>query len=390
MGLTGKQWTWVVVCLCVVSAALAINIPLTRMARPRRTAQALAKVYNNKLHLKPSSEAAAAPTVYLTDYSDAQYYGPITIGTPPQSFQVVFDTGSSNLWVPSSQCYWYDAACWNHNRYDSSKSSTYVANQTAFAIQYGTGSVSGFLSEDVVNIGGLNVRNQVFGEATEEPGLTFVVAEFDGILGLAFETISVDHVTPVWYNILSQGLVKSPRFGVWLSTQPSGHNGGVLTLGDVDPSRFTGSFHYANLTSETYWEFALDRVAIGSTSYTTNGKAICDTGTSLIAGPEDAVNQLNTRLGATQNSLGEWTFSSCSVLSSLPNVDITIAGKVFTLTPKGYVLEIEGECLSGFMGIQLPPNIGALWILGDIFIRNYYTVFDFGKQAVGWAPAVIS
>jgi len=215
-----------------------------------------------------------------------------------------------------------------------------------------------------------------------------VVAQFDGILGMAFVTISVDHVTPVWYNLLSQGIVTNPRFGVWLSSNPQGQNGGVLTLGDVDSTLYTGSFHYAPLTSETYWEFGLDSVKVGSTSYASSAKAICDTGTSLIAGPMDAVNALNKALGATENFLGEWTFPNCA-LSGLPNVNITINGQAFGLTPKGYVLEVEGECLSGFMGITLPPNVGQLWILGDVFIRNYYTVFDFGKQAVGWAQAVV-
>lgn len=81
----------------------------------------------------------------LTNYMDAQYYGTIEIGTPPQEFTVIFDTGSSNTWVPSKNC--HSLACYLHNRYDSSDSETYVHDSREFAIRYGSGAVEGYISK---------------------------------------------------------------------------------------------------------------------------------------------------------------------------------------------------------------------------------------------------
>lgn len=139
--------------------------------------------------------------VALTDFMNAQYFGEIQLGTPPQNFKVVFDTGSSNLWVPSTRC--NDIACWLHSRYDATKSGTHVKNETAFAIQYGTGSLEGVISQDTLRIGDLQVQNQGFAEATKEPGFTFALGRFDGIFGLGFDTISVDHVVPPLYHLVN-------------------------------------------------------------------------------------------------------------------------------------------------------------------------------------------
>jgi len=106
--------------------------------------------------------AAGGVPVPIMDFENAQYYGAIGLGTPVQPFKVVFDTGSSNLWVPSSKCPITNIACDLHNKYYETKSKTYIANGTAFSIQYGSGSMKGFLSEDVLTIGSLTVKGQVF------------------------------------------------------------------------------------------------------------------------------------------------------------------------------------------------------------------------------------
>ncbi|EGC35401.1 preprocathepsin D [Dictyostelium purpureum] len=376
--------------LTFIVLANALTVPLSFTPASR---QAIKRIPQNVAN-KYTIAANGGTNIPISDFEDAQYYGAITIGTPGQPFKVVFDTGSSNLWIPSKKCSITVPACDLHEKYDSSKSSSYVANGTSFSIQYGSGAMSGFVSQDTVTVGSLSVKNQLFAEATAEPGIAFDFAKFDGILGLAFQSISVNDIPPVFYNMIDQGLVGQNLFSFWLSKTP-GSNGGELSFGSIDSSKYTGPITYVPLTNTTYWEFKMDDFAIGGQSAGFCGSqgcpAIADSGTSLIAGPIDFITALNQKLGAVVIS-GEAIFPDCSVINTLPNVTVTLAGRQFNLTPKDYVLQItefgKTECLSGFMGIELPPQVGPLWILGDVFISTYYTVFDFGNSQVGFATAV--
>uniref|UniRef100_A0A8C3MSM7 cathepsin E n=1 Tax=Geospiza parvula TaxID=87175 RepID=A0A8C3MSM7_GEOPR len=316
-----------------------------------------------------------------------EYFGQISIGTPPQNFTVVFDTGSSNLWVPSVYWHWGMGLDPAHTRFQPTQSSTYQVIGTPFSIQYGTGSLTGIIGSDQV-VEGLAVSNQQFAESISEPGKAFLDAEFDGILGLAYPSLAVDGVTPVFDNMMAQNLVELPLFSVYMSSNPDSPQGGEVLFGGYDTSRFTGTLNWVPVTQQGYWQI---HIQLGGTAtFCANGcQAIVDTGTSLIVGPTKEIKKLQNLIGAPP-ALFQYAVE-CSNLSVMPDLTFTINGLPYTLSAQAYTLvDADGMafCTSGFQGSDIPPPTGPLWILGDVFIRQFYSVFDRGNNMVGLAPAV--
>ncbi|KAH7843723.1 hypothetical protein Vadar_020075 [Vaccinium darrowii] len=199
--------------------------------------------------------------VYLRDYLGTQYYGEIGIGSPPQQFTVVFYTGSSNLWVPSSKCH-FSIACYIHSKYRARLSSTYTKIGFMFGsdigvsckIHYGSESIYGFFSQDNVRVGDVVIKEQVFAEATREGLLMFLLSQSDGILRLGFQNMSVGKVKPEWYNMVQQGLVTWQVFSIWLNRDPKSEVGGEIVFGGVDWRHFSGDHTFVPIAQSGYWQ----------------------------------------------------------------------------------------------------------------------------------------
>jgi len=320
--------------------------------------------------------------VPVSNFMNAQYFSEITIGTPPQTFKVVLDTGSSNLWVPSQSC--SSIACYLHSTYDSSSSSTYKKNGSTFEIQYGSGSLSGFVSQDVMTIGDLHIKNQDFAEATNEPGLAFAFGKFDGILGLGYDTISVNRIIPPFYQMINQKLLDEPVFAFYLGREDEGSE---AVFGGVDKKHYTGKIEYIPLRRKAYWEVDIESIAFGDEVAELEGTgAILDTGTSLNVLPSSLAELLNKEIGAKKGWNGQYTIE-CEKIKSLPDITFNLAGSNYSLPASDYILELQGTCVSTFQGMDIPAPAGPLIILGDAFLRRYYSVYDLGKNAVGLALA---
>lgn len=265
----------------------------------------------------------------------------------------MLDTGSSNLWVPSSDC--SSIACFLHSKYDSAESATYHKNGSKFEIRYGSGSLSGFVSQDTVRIGDLSLRHQDFAEATEEPGLAFAFGKFDGILGLAYDSISVNRIVPPFYNMIDQGLLDEPVISFYLSDTSEDGSGSEAVFGGVDPAHYVGDMVKIPLRRKAYWEVDLDSISFGGeTADLGDTGAILDTGTSLIALPSGLAEILNNQIGAKKSWNGQYTVD-CDKRASLPDMTFTLTGHNFTIGPEDYILEVQGSCISSFFGMGKLP-----------------------------------
>lgn len=319
--------------------------------------------------------------------------GEISVGSPRQTFRVLIDTGSADFWLPSHKC--TSRSCEKRQKFNSDNSSSFVwaSSGSSKSVHYGGDAlINGQVGLDEMTVGQTTIKNQSVVLVNRIEGSIFEKHKFDGILGLGFSDLSEFKMKTLFHQMIEQNLVQQSLFSLYLSDQDTRESS--LMFGSMDESLMQAdTLHYVPLTKARYWQFRLNNITI-----TENDKlvlevcswgscdAIADTGTALISGESRAVERLNKKLGATKlnSRTNLYQFPDCNV-SHLPELTFNINRRPFTLKPDQYVLQMGqgGACYSGLKGHDHQEY--PFWILGTMFLRNYYTIFDYGQQRLAFA-----
>ncbi|KAI0688123.1 acid protease [Cytidiella melzeri] len=328
-----------------------------------------------------SLQKRATGSESLTDEEDdEEWAGKISVGTPAQSFLIDFDTGSSDLWIPSSSC--TSSTCSSKSKYKASSSSTSAKKSGTFSIEYGDGStVSGPIYTDTVTVAGLTATGQYFSPVTTLSS-SFSDDPIDGILGLAFPSLSNLGENPFFNTLISEGKVTSGVFGFKLAS-----TGSTLFLGGTDTSKYTGSIEYHSVdTSTGFWQATGAKAVVGSSAAVSNFDTVIDSGTTIIYGPPSAVKTFYSKIEGSKvydESEGYYEYP-CSTTES---VGFSWGGKTWTVSAKNFNLGSagsSGQCVGAIAGQDI--GLGeSTWLLGDSFMKNVYTAFSFDEDAVGFA-----
>ena len=328
--------------------------------------------------------------VNLSSVQDMYYHGPLSVGN--ETFEFIFDTGSSLTWVTSSDC----SNCEKSNSFNASAgrlNSVALCSNTSsnFSVEYGSGSVAGYLVSEQVSLGNLSVGEYVLGAATEVNFSDFDLQAYHGIVGLAWPALS-PYGTPLVLSLWEEGEIDHGIFGMQLT-----QGGGQLTVGGLDSEAYQGDIHWLSLINNIWWEVKIDAWQVGANATKAvsdlNASAIIDSGTSLIVAPQQQVDAIVSALGHDVGikKSGDLYFVRCALIRQLPSLTLFLNGG----NQEGVILTIPGAALSVgqfsngvcLLGIQGDPSIDY-WIIGDPILRAFYTAYDYEQSRVGFAVAV--
>jgi hypothetical protein len=312
------------------------------------------------------------------DRQDFSYFSGVKFGSEGTNLWMLIDTGAANTWVMGSQC--TTSACNTHDTFGTTDSETLNTTTSPWTVSYGTGTVSGVLASDMVALANYSI-DLGFGLATTTSD-DFNNYPMDGILGLGRPDSNKLDTPSLMSLMASQELLQSNILGIHLQRAGDGATDGQITFGAVDNAKFTSPLSYTNtVTAGGLWEIPVGDAAVGSSSAKMTGKtAVVDTGTSYILMPPlDAATFHALFQGSTGS--GANYMIPCSTTAM---ISFTFSGVAYQVPPKDYLGKADSTgkmCASNIIGQQA---FGAnQWILGDVFLKNVYTVFDFDENRIG-------
>jgi len=329
--------------------------------------------------------------------NDAEYLSPVTIGTPGQTFQLDFDTGSADLWMFSTKLPTSirQAAGTGHVFYDSSKSSTFKSSTNTWKISYGDGSgASGSTGTDTVTVAGIAIKGQVVELATQL-STEFAQGQGDGLLGLAWPAINTvspqQAATPV-ENMISQKLIGQGLFTAYLTSwRDQSSDGSFYTFGGLDQNVLKAAntaeadVYYVDVdNSQGFWQFDSQSASVnGKTVERSGNSAIADTGTTLALVDDATCKAIYAAIpGAKYDSQNQgWVFPSTVTPAQLPVVTFAVGDKQFAVPKESLAFADAGNGTT-YGGIQSRGSM-TFDILGDSFLKGIYAIFDQANTKFG-------
>ncbi|CAO3650201.1 unnamed protein product [Cunninghamella blakesleeana] len=438
-------------CILFITSTLLFNesvraTPITETATPfirapliRRT-DLITNILEQQKHQKRDPFQSS-----LYNYQSSTYLIELAIGTPLQNFTVSVDTGSSDLWIPSTSC---PSTNCPFSRFDSSQSSTFQNLNQNFNIQYGSGSANGTYGKDTVTIGNVQVNNQQFGLASTAQGIfdttnTSVGGGIssspsnnnnptpNGIFGLGYPLLTASTSTrntynPVVFTMVQEKLIANPIFSIYMNKESAEGWSGEIIFGGVDQTKYTGDLVYApnvpivtggSNAQYSYWMVYAQGIALKgsnkdmSQSFASSGGSIkttfiLDTGTTLTYLPNTIVQSIITGITDSNyryNADSQIYEVDCGLASSTATIELQISqsssstSNPVTITVPVANLVYPFGTIGGinicFFGIAPSGSSGSInidsntYLVGDSILRHVYTVFDIGQNRIGLAAA---